>query len=243
LQQTAESDVTADINSESFSSSRRAAASHPEEHFMRNPLKLLAAVCCSVFLSAAAIAEGLPAKAAGVTRIGIVQPKVSMAGADSAQSSDAVRGILAQYLQGPTIEVALLGSRLHSQYLIEARQAECDFVLATTLTHRSGSQAGAGRNALGALSNYAPYVPGADYAKTAIATAVLQSAQDFAANIRARDDMQLDVRLESVGGKKPLLEKSTKRKAKSDGEDLLTPLAEGAAEAVGVAIDGGRPHQ
>jgi hypothetical protein len=210
-----------------------------EEYPMRNPLKCLAALACSVFLSAAAIAEGLPAKAAGITRIGIVQPKVSMAGADPAQSSDAVRGILAQYLQGPTIEVALLGSRLPSQYLIEARQAECDFVLATSLTHRSGSQAGAGRNVLGALSNYTPYVPGADYAKTAIATAVLQTAQDFASNVRARDDMQLELKLHAVDGGRLVIDKSTKRKAKSDHEDLLTPLAEGAAEAVGAAIGGG----
>lgn len=206
---------------------------------MRNPLKLLALLSCGLVFCTAAFAEPLPPKAAGITRIGIVQPKVSMAGADSAQSSDAVRGILAQYLQGPTIEVALLGSRLPSQYAIEARQAECDFVLATTLTHRSGSKPGTGRNVLGALSNYTPYVPGADYAKTAIATAVLQSAQDFAANIRARDDMQLDLKLHAVDGNRPMIDESHKRKAKSDGEDLLTPLAEHAAEAVGAAIGGG----
>jgi hypothetical protein len=193
---------------------------------------------CGVLLCAAAIAQDLPAKAVGVTRIGIVQPRVSMAGMDAAQSADAVRNVLTQFLQGPTIEVALLGSRLRSQYLIEARQADCDFVLATALTHRSGSRAGAGR-LIGALSNYTPYVPGADYAKTALATAVLQTAQDFAANIRARDDMQLDVELHDVGGNRLVIDKSTRRRAKSDGEDLLTPLAEGAAESVGAAIDGG----
>lgn len=206
---------------------------------MRNPLKLFTGLGCGLLLCAAAIAQELPAKAAGVTRIGIVQPKVSVAGMDPAQSAEAVRNVLAQFLQGPTIEVALLGSRLRSQYLIEARQADCDFVLATTLTHRSGSQGGAGRNLIGALSNYTPYVPGADYAKTAIATAVLQTAQDFAANIRARDDMTLDVELHDVDNDRVVIDKSTKRKAKSDGEDLLTPLAEGAAESVGAAIDGG----
>lgn len=206
---------------------------------MRNPLILLAAMGCCVSWSAASTAEGLPAKVAGTIRIGIVQPKVSMAGTDATQSAEAVRGILAQYLQGPTIEVALLGARLPSQYRIEARQAECDFVLATTLTHRSGSPAGTGRGVLGALSTYTPYVPGVDYAKTAIATAVLQSAQDFAANVRARDDMQLEVKLYAVHGDRLVIEKATKRKAKSDHEDLLTPLAEGAAEAVGDAIGGG----
>jgi hypothetical protein len=47
------------------------------------------------------------------------------------------------------------------------------------------------------------------------------------------------MRLHAVDGDRLVVEKSTKRKAKSDGEDLLTPLAEGAAEAVGAAIGGG----
>lgn len=206
---------------------------------MRVPMKLLTSLSCIVFWSAGAFAQEMPGKAAGVTRIGIVQPKVSMAGADSAQSADAVRDIVARYLQGPTIEVVLLGSRLPSQYLIEARQAECDFVLATSLTHRSGAETGAGSKVLGALSSYSPYVPGADYAKTALATAVLQTAQDFASTIRARDDMRLDVKLHGVAADGLVIEKSMKRKAKTDGEDLLTPLAESAAEAVGAAIGGG----
>lgn len=196
---------------------------------------LLAAIA-SLALNAAAFAQGLPPKAAGVTRIGIVQPRVQMGGADTAQAAESVRNILASYLQGPTIEVALLGSRLPSQYQIEAKQADCDFILATKLTHRRGSDSKVGQQALGALSNYAPYIPGADYAKTAIVTTVLQSAQDFAANVRARDDMELSVKLEAPGAKKAVLDKATKKKARSDGEDLLTPLVEGAADAVGAAI-------
>jgi hypothetical protein len=224
-----------------FARGRCLSRSQPLEIAMSPPGSLsraLALLLSTVLLPALAGAQSLPAKAPGTMRIGIVQPRVQMSGADAAQSAEAVRNILAGYLQGPTIEVALLGARLPSQYRVEARQADCDFVLSTTLLHKRGGAAGAGSRALGALSGYAPYVPGADYAKAAIVTTVLQTAQDFAATIKARDDMSLAVKLETPDGGKPLIDTTQKRKAKSDGEDLLTPLVEGAAEAVGGAIAG-----
>ena len=52
------------------------------------------------------------AKSAGVVRIGIVKPQVTMGSDDGSNAADSVRLILADYLQGPTIEVVLLGSRL-----------------------------------------------------------------------------------------------------------------------------------
>jgi len=198
---------------------------------MHRPLLILTAL---VFAVAAPAQEALPTKAPGVVRIGLVQPRVQMAGAESTQAAETVRDVLAGYLQGPTIEVALLGARLPSQYTIEAKQAECDFVLATTLTHKPG-KTGGGSSALGGLANYIPHSGGADYARTAIANVVLQSAQDFASMIRARDDMQIVVRLESLAGGEPFAE-THKRRAKADGEDLLTPLVESAAESVGAAL-------
>ncbi len=196
-------------------------------------LVALSFVCGSVTTWAQ---DTLPAKQAGVIRIGIVKPKVQVGAEDAPQAADAVRNILAEYLQGPTIEVALLSARLSSQYTVEAKQADCDFVLSSSLTHRRGSQGSGLGTTLGKLANYAPYVPGGNYAQSAIVTGVLQSAADFASSVKAKDVMQLDIRLEAVGDDKPLLEKSAKGRAKSDGEDLLTPLVENAAEAVGGAV-------
>ena len=178
----------------------------------------------------------LPARQAGVVRIGIVKPKVQVGADEAPQAADSVRNILAEYLQGPTIEVALLSARLPSQYTVEAQQADCDFVLSTSLVHRRGSQGSGLGTTLGKLAIYAPYVPGGNYAQSAIVTGVLQTAADFAASVKAKDEMQLEYRLEAVGAEKPLLEKTAKGRAKSDGEDLLTPLVENAAEAVGAAV-------
>lgn len=188
------------------------------------------------FLSATSMAQGLPPKQPGITRVGIVQPRVQVSGADAATAAESIRNILAGYLQGPQIEVVLIGSRLPTQYRIEARDAECDYIITTKLAHRRGSEAGGARKVLGALSDHAPYLPGADGAKAAIAATVLRSAQDFAANVRARDDMELAFKVETPAAGKAVLEKTLKRRASEDGEDLLTPLVERMAEAVGAAM-------
>ena len=100
----------------------------------------LAALSLFLRFDATHAQDTLPEKQAGVVRIGIVKPKVQVGADDAPQAADAVRNILAEYLQGPTIEVALLSARLSSQYSVEAKQADCDYVLSSSLTHRRGSQ-------------------------------------------------------------------------------------------------------
>jgi len=57
----------------------------------------------------------------------------------------------------------------------------------------------------------------------------------MASGVRAKDELSLTWRLETGAGE-ALSEKTEKRKAESDGEDLLTPLAQKAAEAVATAV-------
>jgi hypothetical protein len=129
----------------------------------------------------------------------------------------------------------LLSARLPSQYSVEARQAECDYVLTTTLTHRRGSQGGIG-STLSRIASTTPYIPGADYAKGAVVTGVLSTASDIATSVKAKDEMQLELQLHAIDSTKALIKRNEKRRARADGEDLLTPLAESAAESVGTAI-------
>ena len=53
--------------------------------------------------------------------------------------------------------------------------------------------------------------------------------------MKTRDELELSYRLESASGQ-VVVENSAKRKAGADGEDLLTPLVEKAAEAIAAAI-------
>ena len=72
-------------------------------------------------------------------------------------------------------------------------------------------------------------------ARTA-ADAGLQELNNIAASIQAKDELKLEYKLQAVGGAAPLLEKSEKARAGSDGEDVITPLVEKAGEAIGAAV-------
>lgn len=175
-----------------------------------------------------------PPKKPGTVRIGVVKPQVMMGGEEQPGVADSVRTILTEYLRGPTIDVAVISARLESQYTIEAQQAGCDFLLVTSVTHERGKSSKLLSRALGNLAYYAPRTSSAT-ANAVIGTA-LYTASDFASSIKAKDEMALAYRVDAVGGAQSVVANTVERRAKSDGEDLLTPLVENAAAAIGAAI-------
>jgi hypothetical protein len=54
--------------------------------------------------------------------------------------------------------------------------------------------------------------------------------------VQARDELELEYRLEALGAAEPLLDGTVKRRATADGEDVLTPLIAQASEAIGAAL-------
>jgi hypothetical protein len=178
----------------------------------------------------------VPAKAPGVVRIGVVRPQLEIHSAEPQSSAESVLLMLADYLQGPTIEIALLAARLPSQYAIEAAGAECDFVLTLSLTHRRGRMSEALGKTLETFAAHATQLPSGDLGSSAVMSQVLSSVGDLAASVKARDQMELVFRLVAAGSAAPVLDEAVKRRAKSDGEDLLTPLVQHAAQAIGAEL-------
>jgi hypothetical protein len=87
-------------------------------------------------------------------------------------------------------------------------------------------------NVVGGAAGHIPVsTPGEAAARGAVITGVYTTA-NIASNIKAKDEITLEYKLEAVGGAQPALSKTEKAKAKSDGEDVLTPLIERAAEAI-----------
>jgi len=84
------------------------------------------------------------------------------------------------------------------------------------------------------------YVPGGRTLGTAAARAAAvagaRAVAEVAATTRAHDELRLEYRIDTVDGRPFLKPKTEQAKAKSDGEDLLTPLVEKAAEAVAAAL-------
>jgi hypothetical protein len=184
-----------------------------------------------------------PQASSDTTRICLAPATVESAVGNSADAMNAVRETFASFLTGPSLAVRPLNARLQSQVREEAKAAGCSYLLLPTVKHEHKSGGGGllGRMAGGAVeqgawrAGAAAGTTAGGVAAGAAAGAAGAAANNYASSVRTKDELALSYRLESAEGK-VLLDKSEKRKAKSDGEDLLTPLVQHASEAVAAAV-------
>lgn len=157
----------------------------------------------------------------------------------------AVQATFTSFLTGPSLAVTPLNARLASQVREEAKASGCPYLLLTSIKQErrqgssilgravsSGVETGAWA-VIGSTASTATRVAAGATAGAAVA------AGELAATVRTKDELTLSYRVENTDGRL-LLEKSEKRKASSDGEDLLTPLVEHAAEAIATLVKSGR---
>jgi hypothetical protein len=156
----------------------------------------------------------------------------------------AVRESFTSFLTGPTLGVTPLNARLESQVRQEAKLAGCSYLLLPAVKHqRKTGRSLLGRVAGGAAEQGAWSVAaGAGstagrIAANAAAGAARTAAWDYAYGFRSKDELTLSWRLEGPDGAE-LKKGKDKRRAKSDGEDLLTPMVQSASEAIAAAVAG-----
>jgi hypothetical protein len=152
-------------------------------------------------------------------------------------------------MSGPAIEIAALDSRVPVQLQAEAQQKQCDYVLFSSVTvQHSSSGFGKFMKMAAPVASVVPMVgmakgmSGAVAAQAAgaAASAAAISAQQqamsqlagFNGQIKSKDDVSVQYQLVATAGSAPLLENLLNAKAKSNGEDVLTPLLVQAATAV-----------
>lgn len=158
-------------------------------------------------------------------------------------AAGAVRETFTGFLAGPKFTLTPLEARLESQAREEAKAGNCPYLLLTHVkhTHKQGGGGILGRAAAGAAQQGAWSAGtaigsvGGRVAAGAAAGAAGAAASNYASSIKSKDELTLSYRLESAGGT-ALLDKSDKHKAESDGEDLLTPMVQKAAEAIVSAV-------
>jgi hypothetical protein len=176
-------------------------------------------------------------KKPGVLRIGIMLPRVQLTSGDSAQAAETLRQSFAGYLNGPTIEVVALSARLPAQALEEARQSQCDYILSASMNVKKGGGGSMFGKAIGNIAGSAAgHIPGGGSASTGAArsaaiTGVYTTAA-IASSIKAKDELSLEYKLDSVEVSKTVLSNTAKAKAKSDGEDILTPIVETTSRTI-----------
>lgn len=182
------------------------------------------------------MAAAPPDQASHTNCIAIVSPTVEGMPGNFADASNAVRDLMASYLQGPSEKVLVLEAKLPSLAAEEAKQKACEPLLIINVHRKSGGShsfmKALGQGA-GASSWTLPY--GGSAASSAARTgtvAGLQTVSSLAQSTKARDEISLDYRLQSADGQVQFGPKTEKRTAKTDGEDLLAPVVEHAAETI-----------
>jgi hypothetical protein len=184
----------------------------------------------------------LSPKKPGVIRIGVVQTKAQMGQGNSGVNvAEPIRSIIMQYLTGPSQEVIPLMAMLPVQIDAEAKSKDCDYVLHTTMSQKVGGGGLASLKKFGAMSSMIPGVGMATGTMTGVmmgaaAGSVVNGAASVAGTVKAKGVVTLDYKLMAPGNASPLIAASDNAKAKSDGEDVISPLIEKAAAAVLEAV-------
>ncbi len=175
------------------------------------------------------------AKKEGIVRIGMANVKIGAVGEgmNANDLSAAVQNTLADYLKGTKVELVQLEAKLLSAIAEEAKSKECDFVIYANVSHKKG---GGGFGGFGkVLGNVVAQTGGGNWGNTTanVAGAVISRTivgATLSQNIKAKEEITLDIKLQK--GDSNAFSKQYKGKAKSDGEDVLSPMIEQVAQAI-----------
>jgi hypothetical protein len=169
-------------------------------------------------------------KRAGVIRIGVVavKPGNVAEGMNAQQLALAVQNTLMESLKASNVEAIPIEGTGGIQ--AEAQQKECDYLVFANVSHKKGG-GGFGSFMNSAAGKVASNVGYGSSTAAVVATNTVVAAT-VAQNIKAKDEMTLDVRLERPGATTSTFAQQYKGKAKSAGEDMITPLVQQAAQAM-----------
>jgi hypothetical protein len=203
-----------------------------------------------------AIPQALGPKAPGKIRIGVAPPDAQVGQGNNAAAdySTPIRNAMILLMNGPAVEVAALDSRIPMQPQAEAQQKQCDYVLFSSVAvkHNTGGTFGKFAKFAQPIASMTPvgmmaHGMGSAMAATAAsaaASAASQAAQQQAMNqvmsqlsgfntqIKSKDDVNVQYQLVVPGQSQPVLQNALQGKAKTDGQDVLTPLLQETANTV-----------
>jgi hypothetical protein len=181
--------------------------------------------------ASAPAAPAVGPKREGVIRFGVPLAKTGNVAEwmNAHNLAQAVQATLTQNLKGTNVEAVVIeatGAGIQA----EAQQKQCDYIVFATASHKKGG-GGFGSMLSSSVGQIASNVGYGSGTAAAVATNVVVTAT-VAQNIKAKDEVTLDVRLERPTSTTPSFAQTFKGKAKSAGEDIVTPLSQQAAQAI-----------
>jgi hypothetical protein len=196
--------------------------------------------------------QALGPKAPGKIRIGVAPAQAQMGQGNNAQADygTPVRNAIVFMMNGPAVEIAALDAQIPIQLQAEAQQKQCDYILVSAVTVKHASSGNFGKfmkagsmaanlTPLGMMAHSMGAVNGMMATQTVMQTAAMTTQQQamsqlsgFNGQIKSKDEVTVDYQLVPTGEAQPKLQNSLKGKSKSDGEDVLTPLIQQAANSI-----------
>jgi curli biogenesis system outer membrane secretion channel CsgG len=181
-------------------------------------------------------------KKPGVVRLGVVIPQAQMGEPDSASSgvAESVRTLIIQSLAGAAVEVTPVGGSLSAEIDAQAKEKSCDYILYSSLSQKKSGGMGFLNKAMPA-ANFIPTVAvmkgassalGSAMSAAANAQAAQVAASSAAGTVKAKNDVAFEYKLMAVNNTTPLLASAVKAKAKTDGDDVISPLIQQAAASI-----------
>jgi hypothetical protein len=172
--------------------------------------------------------------------VAIMLPSVQGVDGSATEVAKAVRELLSSFLTGPSMRTVAIDARLPALATEEAKEKQCDNLLIATLNRKHSGGSGLGKalgQAAGTAAWYVPYGGStAAYVARGVTVATAQAVSSVAASTRAKDELQLDYRVVTSSNALRVPAASEKQKAKTDGEDVLTPLVEKAAQTIATGL-------
>jgi hypothetical protein len=172
-------------------------------------------------------------KKAGVIRLGVPAVKTGNVteGMNAAELAAAVRNTLLQNLKSGNVEVVPIDATGGAAIQAEAQQKECDYVVYTNVSLKKG---GGGFGSM--LGSTAAKIGAGIVYPSSTAAVVATNTATVAQNIKAKDELSMDIRLEKPGSTTPSFAQQYKGKAKSAGEDIIAPLVQQASTAIAATV-------
>ena len=212
-------------------------------------MKLLTALCLTAFFAFPAFAQNMEMneettvgeKRAGVIRIGMILPKVSLTEATGdVDAPTALRNSYAALLNSETYEVVALDARLTSLAVEEAQSLDCDYILSVNLEQEEKKKGGglfgkvlgdAGRQITNEAGNAVPY--GGNSATKRVVSTTARSAiintgytlSDMSVKVNKNDQFTLEYNLAETNGR-TVFSNTQKAKAKKNNATVLSQIIE-----------------
>lgn len=180
-------------------------------------------------------------KPAGVKRVGVLLPSVSLVDAgDKVDPAEAVRSSLVSLLRSNSFEFLPLEARLNALALKEAADNDCDYVLKVTLTQKPEKKGGLiskviDRAADSAITQSTSRIPVGRNVPASVGresvVGIGQEATQIEFTIRSKDEFTLEFKISTPKGQ-AAAGNTLKAKASKDNDEVLIPLIERAANEI-----------